>query len=275
MNDFYKGVILSLLTKALTGVSTYMVTMGWLSQDQTTQLVLGVAGLVASVIMSVWQRYGSALIKNAALQLPQGATLEDAKRLAKTDAVAPATIPTDVAPKPVTSPSSVKTNVVSGLMLVLAASIGLSACTSNPTPNGSPERTVAQYGIQAGTYLAEVKTSADELYAKQLLPEPAYRKVLEALVKVNGEGERLGAALKAYDAAITDADRNSVVAQIDAALLSLQAALPTVVPQGLPLDVAQRIGKGVVEVQRLLITIARFTAPEGAYLRSIEPALAA
>lgn len=143
---------------------------------------------------------------------------------------------------------------------LLGAGFWMQACVKAP-PNSSPERKVALYGIQAGKYLAEIKTSADNLYTEKLLPEPAYRQVLKGLIIANTAGEQLGAALKAYDAAINDTERNSVVAQIDAALLALQAALPTVVPNGLPLEVAQRLAKGVAEVQQLLITIARFTAP--------------
>lgn len=262
MNEFYKGVILSLLTKALTGVSTFLVTNGWLTGDQTTQVVLGIAGLIASVAMSVWQRYGSALVKMAALQLPQGATLEDAKALAKTNAVAPATTPSNVAVAPA-SDSVVRSVMSSGktLMLLIAAiAISASACVKG-NPNMSPERRVALYGIQVGKVLGEVKTSADELYTKQVLPEAAYKQVLRGLIKANEEGDRLGAALKAYDAAITDAERNSIIAQIDAALVSIQAALPGVVPEGLPMEVASRLSKGVLEVQRLMLTIARFTAP--------------
>jgi hypothetical protein len=161
-----------------------------------------------------------------------------------------------------------------GLMLFLALVIGSSACATNPSPKGSPERQVALYGIQAGKYLAEVKTSADELYTKKVLPEEAYKKVLTALIAVNTQGERLGVALKAYDAAINDAERNNVVAQIDAALLSLQALLPTVIPEGLPADVAARIARGIGEVNRLLLTIARFTAPQGTFMRQNVPLFA-
>jgi hypothetical protein len=159
------------------------------------------------------------------------------------------------------------------LIAVLSASMFFTGC-AKANPNMSPERSVALYGIQAGKVLKEVKTSADELHAKQILPESGYRQVLTGLVKANEAGERLGAALKAYDAAITDADRNSLVSQIDAALVSLQAALPGVVPEGLPFEVASRLSKGVVEVQRLMLTIARFTAPRGVWLRSLGAAYA-
>jgi hypothetical protein len=167
-------------------------------------------------------------------------------------------------PEIMTSKKAPETKTTLAILLPFILSAGLMGCTNNASPKGTPERQVALYGIQVGKYLAEVKTSADDLYAKQLLPRPAYEQVLRGLVKVNGAGEQLGAALKAYDAAITDEARGSVVGQIDAALLALQAALPAVVPEGLPLEVASRISKGVVEVQRLMLTIARFTAPAGA-----------
>src|SRR5689334_19843347 len=56
------------------------------------------------------------------------------------------------------------------IVAVISGGLLFSGCAGK-NPNTSPERQVALYGIQAGKYLAEVKTSADELYAKQLLPK--------------------------------------------------------------------------------------------------------
>lgn len=270
MNEFYRGVILSLLTKALTGVSVWLVTNGWLSGEQTTQVVLGIAGLVASIAVTVWQRYGSALVKMAALQLPQGATLEDAKALAKTGAVAPATTPPDVAPKPVS------TSATRGLMLLIAFVIGgtslllVPACAKSD-PNMSPERKVALYGIRVNTTLKTVRETVATLYAQQVVPKPAYDKFLVGYIEVSKAGEQVAAALAAYDAATDGAGKDALVPQIDAAIVAFGTLLPNVIPEITSADGRARVTALVGEVQKLVITIMRLTAPRTSAQLRLDP----
>lgn len=260
MNEFYKGVIASLLRKALTGVSAALVTRGWISEDQSTGLLVGLTGLVISIIMSVWSQYGSTLVKLAGLQLPQGATLEDAKRLAKTDSVAPATTPVDETPRPVSSSGS-RLPVWLLVALIPALTFG-SACATNANPNMSPERRVALYGIQVATYLKEAKTVADTLYAGKALPQPAYEKVLLTLRDGNKAGVDLAKALEVYDTATDNAARTDAVRQVDAALATLNVLLPSVLSEVTGEEGRAKITRVISDVQRLVLTIIRATSPK-------------
>lgn len=256
MNEFYKGVIHSLLTKALTGVSVFLVTNGWLNDDQMTQIIIGAAGLLASIAYSVWMRYGDALIKNAALQLTDpNATMNDAKALAKTSAVAPATQAPDVAPKPMS------TDVVRKLVVMfLAGSLVVSsACAKNP--NMSPERQVALYGTQVATHVGNAQDAAAQLFAGGVINKVQYEKTLKVFIEVNKAGEQLGAALKVYDAATDTAQRDALVPQIDAALITLQTLLPNVLAEITNVEGRAKVAAIVTQVQELILKITRFTAP--------------
>lgn len=145
---------------------------------------------------------------------------------------------------------------------VLLAPLALSAACAKANPNISPERQVALYGTQVAGYLKEVKTSADNLYAKQVLPKPAYERTLEVLLKVNEAGVQLADALAAYDAATSVAEKETIVKKIDAALAAIQVLLPQVIPLDVSNEARARLNTGITEVQRLLLTIMRFTAPQ-------------
>lgn len=60
-NDFFQGVVTSVVQRALTSVFALMVAGGWITQDQATGLLLIIAGLVGSAIM-----YGYVYFKNKA-----------------------------------------------------------------------------------------------------------------------------------------------------------------------------------------------------------------
>lgn len=271
MNEFYRGVIHSMLTKALTGVSAFLVTNGWLSQDQTLQIIVGLAGLLASVVYSIWRRYGDALLKNAALQLTDpNATMNDAKALAKTHAVAPVTQAPDVAPKHVSTAEVRKL-----LVLLIAGSLAASTGCARANPNMSPERQVALYGTQVATYIGNAQDAAAQLHAGGVLNEAAYKRTLKVFIEVNKAGEQLGAALKVYDAAASVEDRNALVPQIDAALITLQTLLPNVLSEITDANGRAKVGALVGEVQKLLLTISRFTAPRTSHTSPVALPIAA
>lgn len=148
------------------------------------------------------------------------------------------------------------------LVLIIAGSMGLSsiACT-RANPNMSPERQVALYGTQVATYIGNAQDAAAQLYAGGVINEAAYKKTLRVFVDVNKAGEQLGAALKVYDAATSVEQRNALVPQIDAALITLQTLLPNVLSEITDANGRAKVGALVGEVQKLLLTISRFTAP--------------
>lgn len=218
MNEFYKGVITSLLTKALTGVSVYLVTNGWLSNEQTTQIVLGVSGLLASIIWTFYSRYSDALLKNAALQLTDPkATMEDAKALAKTDSVAPATLPTDVAPRPV-STTEFKSNVAKGLLLAFA----LGSATFVAACGKPPVVLVAEGGTVASGFIEQASNAVEAVREPNGPVKNA--KALEIqneLLSANSEIKKLIPILKAVDAAQQAGDPTA--GNLDAAFALVQS----------------------------------------------------
>lgn len=158
-----------------------------------------------------------------------------------------------------------ETKTTLSILLPLALGGGLvlsaSACVK-PNPNISPERNVALYGIQVSGYLKEAKTTADDLFAKQVLPEAPYKRVLETLRTVNEAGVKLAEALATYDAATSPTDKENAVKQVNAALATLNVLLPTILPEVTNADGRAKVVRIITDVQRLVITITQFTSPK-------------
>lgn len=151
-------------------------------------------------------------------------------------------------------------------LLLLPASFVAPACR-NADPNLSPERKVALYGIRTNTILKEVRTTAEGLYQQNVLPKPAYEKFLVGYIEVNKAGEQLADALAAYDAATSVADRDALVSKIDAAIVTFGTLLPAAVPELTNAEGRAKVSKLVGEVQQLIVTIARLTAPRTSRLQ--------
>lgn len=151
------------------------------------------------------------------------------------------------------------------LTAIVLSVVALVGC-SRANPNLSPERKVALYGTQVASYLKEAKAVADTLYAANTLPKDAYTRVLETLLKVNKAGDDLGTALLVYDAATDDIARADAVKQVDAALATLNVLLPTVLSDVTGADGRAKVARIITDVQRLILTITRMTAPTSAKL---------
>jgi hypothetical protein len=192
MNPFLQEIVLSLLRKAVTGVAAVLVTNGWLNEGQTEQLIVGAAGLVASIVWSIYQRYKDQLEKLAGLQLPAGRTLEDAKALAKTGAVAPATTPTDTAPPSV---SGEEARRLVG-MLLLIATLGVSACAGRTAPV-----LIGETGIAASGFIHEASKIAVSLETPGPISKERSLEIQQALGRANMKLRDLPPILRALDAA--------------------------------------------------------------------------
>jgi BirA family biotin operon repressor/biotin-[acetyl-CoA-carboxylase] ligase len=97
---------------------------GWLTGDQATEITLGIAGLIVSVCLSLWDQYKTQLTKLSALT-PGITTLDEAKALAKAPSAPSVTTPSDVTPT-VPTPSDVWTaqNVMKAPAWFIAAALG-------------------------------------------------------------------------------------------------------------------------------------------------------
>lgn len=71
----------------LIGVAGYLVQKGVISEDLSTELLAAAAVGIPALIWGLWSKYKDQLHFLAALKLPANATKDDAKKLAKTDAV--------------------------------------------------------------------------------------------------------------------------------------------------------------------------------------------
>jgi hypothetical protein len=269
MNEFYKGVILSLLTKALTGISAALVTNGWLSQDQTTQLVLGLAGLVGSVIMSVWQRYGDALLKNAALQITDpNATMNDAKALAKTNAVAPATQSPDASPQSVPNVASIKNLMV---LLLIVPLVTLVACGGKPVPV-----LVGESATVASAFLEQASTAAASIEQPQgPLPKLRALDVQLKLKEANTNLRKLVPVLKAIDAAQKSGDPTAPLIEQALALIGSVSSDLNLSVQGVPVvEAAAKLLEVVNNARGAIATVkATLDAIRARTSSSIQPAL--
>lgn len=144
---------------------------------------------------------------------------------------------------------------------LLGSALILSGCAKS-NPNMSPERQVALYAIQATKVLSAVKTTADGLYADQTINQQQYTAVLEALKKVNEQGIVLTDALKAYDAALTAVEKDALVPKVNAALIAFNTLLPGVLNSLTNSTAREKISAGITDVQNIVLTIARLTAPQ-------------
>lgn len=140
------------------------------------------------------------------------------------------------------------------------------ACTKG-NPSMSPKRKVATYGIRIADGVKAAQDAARNLYAQGIIPKAQYDKVLTGFIRVGDAGVKLADLLRAYDAATDPAQQNSLAVQIDIALVALGTALPEVFAPIADDAVRAKVSGIVGEVQKLVITIARLTAPRGAYLR--------
>lgn len=259
MNPLVKEFLESILTKVLTAGAAYLVTTGWITEEQSGRFVLGLVAFAVSIAWSLWQRYVKQTTLVSALALPPGSTIAQAKAVAKSDEAPPASLPADQPVRPI---SSHRIPVI--LIALMIGSGGLVAC-AKADPNMSPERKVALYGIQVAKSVKAAQDAAHTLYQGGAIHKEQYSRVLDGFIKVNAAGEKLGEALAAYDAATSPVERDRLVGLIDGALVTIGTLLPeTFAPVTTP-EARQKIGAIIGEVQKLLITIARFTAPKTAH----------
>jgi hypothetical protein len=122
--------------------------------------------------------------------------------------------------------------------------------------NGSPERTIAVYGIQVVKGLDEVGMTAKELEARKVITTAQYRDFLLKL-KVAYEGaSKLASALEVYDREASD----TAASQVSAALNALTAVVPSITA-GLGGPGAEKLVTLVSEVNKLILNIALALKP--------------
>jgi hypothetical protein len=83
MNPLIRDILESLLRKGATGLATYLVTVGLLTEGQATEVIAGLVLLGVSVGWSIYQRYKDRLRFLTAIEAPPGTTEAGVKELAK------------------------------------------------------------------------------------------------------------------------------------------------------------------------------------------------
>jgi hypothetical protein len=232
MNPLFRDILESLLRKGATGLATYLVTVGLLTEGQATQVVAGLVLLGVSIAWSVFQRYKDRLEFLTAIKAPPGASEKQVKEMAKLPS-APSTL---------------------GVLLVVVLSTSaVLGCAMRGKP---PERQVAIIALQVTSGVDAVAKTSQELHESKVLTDAQYKAVVVRLREVYLQTSRLADALKAYDTvASTDA-----ASQVTAALNALAVLVPNVVadvtgPGG------QKLAALVGEVNKLLIAIAQAVQP--------------
>lgn len=75
----FQKIVGSLVRAALTGLGTYLISAGWVTEGDWTQAAMAITPVVVSVGWGVYQKYGAVLMAEALRALPSGATRDAAR----------------------------------------------------------------------------------------------------------------------------------------------------------------------------------------------------
>jgi hypothetical protein len=81
MNPIFKTCLAAILRHALTSLGTILVTRGIWTEQEAVEVLTGLSLLLASVILSLIQKYAAHLLILDALDAPMGTTLKELKDL--------------------------------------------------------------------------------------------------------------------------------------------------------------------------------------------------
>lgn len=98
MNPMVQQILTQLVRYTMVSVFAGFIQKGVLSSEQAEYVVVGVAGLMATVVWGVWVKYKDRLKLNTALASPAGTTEREAERMMKGGSAPPATLSKDDSP---------------------------------------------------------------------------------------------------------------------------------------------------------------------------------
>jgi len=196
MNPLIHEFLLAIIRKFITIAATWLVTEGFIGENDVEKYVAGFALMAVSLIWSLWSRYKDRINFLAALDAQPGTDEKEVKMKAKQF-----------------PPHS--------LVILLAAGLTLTSCASAPT---KPVSQVAFYGGRTLEAINTLQQTVANLEAQRLIPTDAAADVMIAAYTAGETGQKLADLLQAYDAAV-GAAKQGMVPDIGALVSSLDTLL--------------------------------------------------
>lgn len=131
------------------------------------------------------------------------------------------------------------------------------ACSTNPSPDVSPQAKVAHYGTSVLQSVTVVQKAVTEAAKTEPSFVPAARDITTVIEKIHATAGKLGEGLQAYDAATTlDARRISEM-QVQAAIAAINSLLVEAFNVKIPAGVGSEIASLIANVSK---TVAGLSA---------------
>jgi hypothetical protein len=101
MNPFVRGLLESVIRKAITALGAFLMTKGLLTESSAAELVAGLSALAISLVWSYFDQKKKQEVIGAALALPAGSTKHEAVEASKLPEAPPASLPANVPVRPI------------------------------------------------------------------------------------------------------------------------------------------------------------------------------
>lgn len=143
--------------------------------------------------------------------------------------------------------------------LVLVVSLFVYACAQNPSPGQTPQASIAHYGtdIVNGVGLFQDLIIRSSTGPKPIMTTAQAKPYMDKILVVAGEGQKLSAALKEYDALTAGVARQAKAQQIQTILTAIAASGVSAWADNLPSSVAT---EGAKLVSNITTAIAQVKA---------------
>ena len=105
MPEILKKYLGSIIRTLLTSALAFLVQKGYVSESDTTEMVMWLTGVILVLLWSLYEKYSSQLQTLTALTMPQGATLEHVKEKIASPATVNPSVMTPVDEVPVAPPA--------------------------------------------------------------------------------------------------------------------------------------------------------------------------
>jgi hypothetical protein len=247
MNPMLQEALGSIIRAGLLAAAGFFVKQGLWTEENAAAYATALTLAVLGLGWSLWQKYKSRLTLLAMSRLPQGATENEAKVLAKVDP-SPVSLPQDQAPPaaPDTTVQSVKRSL---LILLIGA-------------RQAPVF-VAQGGVVAAKTVGSLSDTIDQLTTPRgPISKEIALQAQERLLQVNNGLKKLVPILRSIDAA--QQAGNPELSQLEQALKLLEAVSSdlSLVVAGIPVssstaDILKAVQEGQKAITTVLAEVAR------------------
>jgi hypothetical protein len=257
MNPMLQEALGSIIRAGLLAAAGFFVKQGLWTEENAAAYATALTLAVLGLGWSLWQKYKSRLTLLAMSRLPQGATENEAKVLAKVDP-SPVSLPQDQAPPaaPDTTVQSVKRSL---LILLIGTMLVAPAC------GGARQAPVfvAQGGVVAAKTVGSLSDTIDQLTTPRgPISKEIALQAQERLLQVNNGLKKLVPILRSIDAA--QQAGNPELSQLEQALKLLEAVSSdlSLVVAGIPVssstaDILKAVQEGQKAITTVLAEVAR------------------